>query len=258
MKHLFAAIAALSLTIPALAMAADNGRGGGRFGGGPQAAQGQDGGNFGRGGPGRAGNGRGGNNAAINPGGGRGNFVQGNNGGRRGNVNPNAGNFGRGGNDAIAPLGSRGNLAPGGNFGRGGNQAGAQNFGRRGPVIDRDRFYGDNRFGRPGFYGDNRLGRDFRAPAPRQRYFQYRGRNYAQYRVAPFYYPRGHTYRRWYRGDILPRLFISAQFYFDEFYAVGLPPPPPGTRWVRYGPDALLVDLFAGRVVDVVYDVFYW
>jgi len=27
---------------------------------------------------------------------------------------------------------------------------------------------------------------------------------------------------------------------------------------VRYGPDALLVNVYSGEVVDVVYGVFYW
>jgi Ni/Co efflux regulator RcnB len=38
---------------------------------------------------------------------------------------------------------------------------------------------------------------------------------------------------------------------------VGLPPPPYGYRWVRYGPDALLVNICDGRILDVIYDAFY-
>ncbi|MEJ0065348.1 MAG: RcnB family protein [Caulobacteraceae bacterium] len=33
-------------------------------------------------------------------------------------------------------------------------------------------------------------------------------------------------------------------------------PPPPGSRWVRYGPDLLLVNLTTGRVEDTAYGVF--
>ena len=76
--------------------------------------------------------------------------------------------------------------------------------------------------------------------------------------VAPFRYPRGYSYRRWYPGNYLPALFLTSTYYFDQFYDVGLPPPPPGTRWIQYGTDALLVDLYSSEVVDVVYDVFYW
>jgi Ni/Co efflux regulator RcnB len=38
---------------------------------------------------------------------------------------------------------------------------------------------------------------------------------------------------------------------------LGLPPPPPGDQWVRYGPDLLLVDVSTGQIVDVIYDAFY-
>ena len=33
--------------------------------------------------------------------------------------------------------------------------------------------------------------------------------------------------------------------------------PPYGYRWLRYGPDLLLVEIAAGRIVDVIYDAFY-
>jgi Ni/Co efflux regulator RcnB len=36
-----------------------------------------------------------------------------------------------------------------------------------------------------------------------------------------------------------------------------LPMPPRGYEWVRYGDDALLVNIRTGEIVDVVYDVFW-
>ena len=75
-------------------------------------------------------------------------------------------------------------------------------------------------------------------------------------RGTEFRYPRGYSYRAWHRGDVLPRLFIAAPYFVDYAY-LGLPPTPPGTRWVRYGPDALLIDVYNGSVVDVIYDAFY-
>ena len=38
---------------------------------------------------------------------------------------------------------------------------------------------------------------------------------------------------------------------------MGLEPPPPGYRWVRYGPDLLLVNVRTRRVADVIYGAFY-
>lgn len=51
-------------------------------------------------------------------------------------------------------------------------------------------------------------------------------------------------------------------YYFGERYWIdpgmyNLPYPPPGTMWVRYWNDALLVDTYTGEVVDVIRD-FFW
>ena len=36
-----------------------------------------------------------------------------------------------------------------------------------------------------------------------------------------------------------------------------LPYAPPGTQWVRYYNDVLLVDMYTGQVVDVIHG-FFW
>ena len=55
----------------------------------------------------------------------------------------------------------------------------------------------------------------------------------------------------------MPFLFLTS-YYFLDYDAYDLPPPPYGYRWVRYGPDALLVNVYTGEVEDVVYGIFYW
>lgn len=70
-------------------------------------------------------------------------------------------------------------------------------------------------------------------------------------------YPPGWAYRRWTIGLLLPRLFFSAPYYYDSWWEMGLEPPPPGYRWVRYGPDLLLVNVRTHRIADVVYNAFY-
>jgi Ni/Co efflux regulator RcnB len=72
-----------------------------------------------------------------------------------------------------------------------------------------------------------------------------------------FRYPRGYRYRRWTVGLLLPSLFLSNNYYYDDWYGLGFGPPPPGYRWVRYGPDLLLINIRTRRVADVVYGVFY-
>lgn len=73
----------------------------------------------------------------------------------------------------------------------------------------------------------------------------------------PFHYPSGYRYRRWSIGLLLPRLFLSPAYYYDDYYPLGVGAPPPGYRWVRYGPDLLLVQLRTGRIADVIYGAFY-
>ncbi len=71
-----------------------------------------------------------------------------------------------------------------------------------------------------------------------------------------FRYPSGYRYRRWTVGLLLPHLFLSSAYYYDNYPALGVGPPPPGCRWVRYGPDLLLVDVRTGRIRDVLYGAF--
>ncbi|HWK36849.1 RcnB family protein [Sphingomonas sp.] len=72
-----------------------------------------------------------------------------------------------------------------------------------------------------------------------------------------FRYPRGYRYRRWTVGLLLPALFLSNSYYYNNYAAMGIGAPPPGYRWVRYGPDLLLVQTRTRRVVDVIYGAFY-
>ena len=92
-----------------------------------------------------------------------------------------------------------------------------------------------------------------KAPAP---HFVFRGQEYAAVRGPTYRYPRGWNYRAWRPGEVLPRLFIAQPYFLDYGY-LGLPPPPPGTQWVRFGPDALLVDVYDGHILDVINGAFY-
>lgn len=72
-----------------------------------------------------------------------------------------------------------------------------------------------------------------------------------------FRFPPGFTYRTWVTGGILPPIFLAAPYFYDGYATLGLGPPPAGYRWVRYGPDLLLVNVNTGRIADVVDGVFY-
>ncbi len=51
-----------------------------------------------------------------------------------------------------------------------------------------------------------------------------------------FRYPHGYHYRHWGIGAILPSLFLASPYYWTDWAALGIGPPPPGYVWVRYGP----------------------
>ena len=76
-------------------------------------------------------------------------------------------------------------------------------------------------------------------------------------RAPAFRFPPGFAYRSWTTGAILPPIFLTPPYFYDGYATLGLWPPPAGYRWVRYGPDLLLVNAVTGRVADVVDGVFY-
>jgi Ni/Co efflux regulator RcnB len=112
---------------------------------------------------------------------------------------------------------------------------------------DRGGYRGDDR----GYGGDVR--RDFRDD--RRAYGD--GDRFARFHGDPFYYPRGYGYRYYGIGTFLPRVFWSQRYYIADPYAYRLPPAFAGTRWVRVGPDALLIRVYDGRVVRVIQGLFY-
>ncbi len=56
---------------------------------------------------------------------------------------------------------------------------------------------------------------------------------------------------------MLPRRFWARRYWIDSYWQFGLRNPPYGYVWVRYSSDALLVNVQSGRVLRVVYSLFY-
>ena len=57
-------------------------------------------------------------------------------------------------------------------------------------------------------------------------------------------------------GNVL-RFDFGPSYRLNDWWSYGLPWPPPGYDWVRIGDDALLIDRFSGRVVQVVRNLFW-
>jgi hypothetical protein len=73
-----------------------------------------------------------------------------------------------------------------------------------------------------------------------------------------FYYdPFGWDYYPCQIGWRLWPSYYSSNFWINDPWYYRLPYAPPGTRWIRYYDDAILVDMWSGQVVDVIYN-FFW
>ncbi|HEY5411051.1 MAG TPA: RcnB family protein, partial [Caulobacteraceae bacterium] len=78
-----------------------------------------------------------------------------------------------------------------------------------------------------------------------------------RFRLPAYRWPQGFNYRRFSYGQILPRAFFGENYWLYDYSDYGLPYPPAGAAWVRYGPDALMVDRSTGEIIEVVYGAFY-
>jgi len=84
----------------------------------------------------------------------------------------------------------------------------------------------------------------------------YRNRHRSIFHLGFYYDPFGYNYRGFDIGYRLQPAYFGQRYWFDASM-YGLPYPPPGTQWVRYWNDAVLVDVYTGEVVDVIRG-FFW
>lgn len=92
------------------------------------------------------------------------------------------------------------------------------------------------------------------------RYDWYSWRNtYPSYFQVGYYYApyRNYSYTRLTIGFILDALFFGEDYWIADPAFYRLPEVYGPYRWVRYYDDAVLVNIYTGEVVDVIYD-FFW
>ncbi len=85
----------------------------------------------------------------------------------------------------------------------------------------------------------------------------YRNRHRSLLHVGFYYDPFGWDYQPYQIGWRLWPSYYSSNFWINDPWQYRLPYAPPGTRWVRYYDDAVLVDMWSGQVEDVIYN-FFW
>ncbi|MBC2668632.1 RcnB family protein [Novosphingobium piscinae] len=78
------------------------------------------------------------------------------------------------------------------------------------------------------------------------------------YRVGRYTPPfRNYAYRRLGIGIIIDNGFFGSRYWINDPWMYRLPPAFGPYRWIRYYDDALMVNIYDGQVVDVIYD-FFW
>jgi hypothetical protein len=86
----------------------------------------------------------------------------------------------------------------------------------------------------------------------------YRNANRSVFHLGTYYAPyRNYRYSRIGIGFTLDSLFFGSNYWINDPWQYRLPEAYGPYRWVRYYDDALLVDVYTGEVVDVIYD-FFW
>jgi hypothetical protein len=123
------------------------------------------------------------------------------------------------------------------------------------------RNWDDNWQNRSWFDNDSRFDRwnnDWRRDR-RYDWRSFRSQNRDFYRLPRYSHPYGYNfgYRRFSVGVFLDDLFFSERYWINDPYEYRLPPAYGPYRWVRYYDDVMLVDLRNGRVVDVIYGLFF-
>lgn len=106
-------------------------------------------------------------------------------------------------------------------------------------------------------WNDGYRGGGYNRPNYDRRYYPPVYRIPHRYNVAPYRRPPGWYSFSWSFGDTLPHAWYGPNYWINDWWSYGLPVPPIGYEWVRVGDDALLIDEYTGRVVQVVYNLFW-
>jgi Ni/Co efflux regulator RcnB len=85
----------------------------------------------------------------------------------------------------------------------------------------------------------------------------WRQHNQSVFRQRAYRDPFGWAYQLFAIGSRLWPNYYRSRYWISEPSMYRLPSAPPGTRWIRYYNDVLLVDIWDGEIVDAIHD-FFW
>ena len=85
----------------------------------------------------------------------------------------------------------------------------------------------------------------------------HRSRYRSLFRLGRYYDPYSWGYRRFSIGYSLWPNYYGSNYWLNDPWTYRLPPAYGPYRWVRYYDDAVLVNIYTGRVADVIHN-FFW
>jgi Ni/Co efflux regulator RcnB len=78
-----------------------------------------------------------------------------------------------------------------------------------------------------------------------------------RFHVRPYRRPPHFFLHAWSFGEFLPPDWYGPDYLIADWWDYDLPAPPYGFDWVRIGDDAVLVDDYSGRIVQVIRGLFW-
>ena len=127
----------------------------------------------------------------------------------------------------------------------------------RGPHNGPPDTRGGDRDPRAGDHRPDRPRDDHGRPEWRPGAFPHSYHSHERFHVRPWRPPPRFLGHRWGYGEILPPVWFGPEYLIADWWDYDLPAPPPGYDWVRVGDDAVLVDEYTGRIVQVIRGLFW-
>jgi len=128
---------------------------------------------------------------------------------------------------------------------------------RRGDDRPRGDRWGRNDGGADLRWNDDRHVRPDRLPTWQARRYPPVYTSHSRHRGHVWIVPPGYYVHSWRYGEYLPSAWYAPNYYVLEWWLYDLPEPPYGYEWIRVGADAVLVNVYDGRIVQVV-RVAFW
>lgn len=91
----------------------------------------------------------------------------------------------------------------------------------------------------------------------REDWQEYRRTHRSVYQRGNYYAPRGMRYRPISVGYTFQPAFYGSRYQLNNYSTYRLPNPGHNHRWIRYGNDAVLIDVRNGRALRVISGFFY-